>query len=78
MGAALALVTDQQEDLRTMAHDALDKWLDQIEAETGKTPTLLEISERFMATRSQLLGACLEGLICQQYAAELEQQEGGM
>jgi hypothetical protein len=75
MGAALALVTDQQEDLRTMAHDALDKWLDQIEAETGKTPTLLEISERFMATRSQLLGACLEGLICQQYAAELEQQE---
>jgi hypothetical protein len=75
VGAALALVAPPQEDLRTMAHDALDKWLDQIQAETGTTPTLLEISERFMATRVQLLGACLEGLIRQQYAADLSQAE---
>jgi hypothetical protein len=75
MGTALAVVGYPQEDLRTMAHDALDQWLDQIQAESGKTPTLLEMSERFMATRLQLLGACLEAWIRQQYAADLEQTE---
>ena len=75
MGAALAVVIDQREDLRTMAHDALDKWLDQIEAETATAPTLREISERFLATRADLLGACLEAVIRRQYAAELQQTE---
>jgi hypothetical protein len=70
MGAALAVV-DRREDLRTMAHEALDKWLDQIEAETATAPTLREISERFLATRADLLGACLETVIRRQYAAEL-------
>src|SRR2546428_12317696 len=74
MGAALAVV-DGREDLRIMAHDALDKWLDQIEAETATTPTLREISERFLATRATLLGACLEAVIRRQYAAELQQTE---
>src|SRR2546428_14165446 len=74
MGAALAVV-DGREDLRIMAHDALDKWLDQIEAETATTPTLREISERFLATRAELLGACLEAVIRRPYAAELQQTE---
>src|SRR3989442_11531568 len=74
MGAALAVV-DGREDLRIMAHDALDKWLDQIEAETATTPTLREISERFLATRAELLGACLEAVIRRQYAADLQQTE---
>ena len=58
-----------------MAHDALDKWLDQIEAEAATAPTLREISERFVATRAELLGACLEAVIHRQYAAELQQTE---
>src|SRR5712691_1337079 len=74
MGAALAVV-DRREDLRTMAHDALDTWLDQLAADRSKAPTLREISERFMATRLELLGACLETVIRQQYAAELQQTE---
>ena len=74
MGAALA-VLEREEDLRTMAHDALDTWLDQLEAETGEPSTLLQISERFMATRLELLGACLEAVIRQQYAADLAQTE---
>src|SRR3989441_5474784 len=74
MGAALAVV-DRREDLRTMAHDALDTWLDQIEAETATAPTLREISDRFLATRADLLGACLEAVIRRQYAAELQQTE---
>ena len=72
---AAAAAGDWQEDLRTMAHDALDAWLDQIEAETSERPTLLDRSERFLATRAQLLGACLETVIRRQYAAELEQIE---
>src|SRR5712691_11552006 len=74
MGAALAVV-DRWEDLRSMAHDALDTWLDQVEAGTLKAPTLREISERFMASRLALLSACLEAVIRQQYAAELQQTE---
>ena len=58
-----------------MAHDALDAWLDRLEQEPPAPPTLLEISERFMATRQQLLGACLETIIRQHYAADLAQTE---
>jgi hypothetical protein len=74
MGAALA-VLDPGEDLRTMAHDALDTWLDQIEAEAATAPTLREISDRVLATRADLLSACLEAVIRRQYAAELQQTE---
>jgi hypothetical protein len=74
MGAALAVV-ERGEDLRTMAHDALDKWLDQVEAETATAPTLREISERFVASRFTVLSACLETVIRQRYAAELQQTE---
>jgi hypothetical protein len=58
-----------------MAHDALDAWLDQIEAEATDAPTLLEISERFMQTRLTLLSACLETVIHRRYVAELQQTE---
>jgi len=74
MAAALA-VLEREEDLRTMAHEELDRWLDQLEAETVKGPTLRDLSERVLATRSQLLSACLETVIRRQYAAELEQTE---
>lgn len=58
-----------------MAHDALDAWLDQMEEPMTDPPTLLEISERFMATRLELLGACLDAVIHRQYAADLAQTE---
>jgi len=61
--------------MSTMVHDALDAWLDQIEAETAAPPTLLDLSEQFMASRLTLLGACLETVIRQQYAADLAQTE---
>src|SRR5229473_6689616 len=74
MGMAAARRT-REEDLRTMAHDALDAWLDQLAAQTPDAPTLLEISEQFMQTRLTLLGACLEAVIRQRYAADLQQTE---
>src|SRR5712692_3604210 len=74
MGAALAGL-DRQEEFRTMAHDALDKWLDQLDTDTPQRPTLREMSDRFTATRSELLGVCLETVIRRQYAAELQQTD---
>lgn len=73
--AATALVLPFREDVRAMAHKALDKWLDELEAEQAGPPTLLEISERFMETRLSLLATCLESVIKKRYAAELKQAE---
>lgn len=75
MGAALTVSTGRAADLRTMAHDALDAWLDQLEAPADAPPTLREISDRFLATRLELLSACLETVIRRHYAADLEQTE---
>ena len=58
-----------------MVHDALDRWLDQLETTGGGTPTLLELSEQFMATRLTVLGPCLEAVLRERYAAELAQIE---
>jgi len=58
-----------------MAHQALDAWLDRMEAEAAEQPTLLAISERFMETRLDLLAACLESVITTRYAADLQQTE---
>src|SRR5213594_3669257 len=74
MGLAAARRT-VEEEVRTMAHDALDAWLDQLEADAADAPTLLDISERFMQTRLTLLSTCLEAVIRQRYAADLQQTE---
>jgi len=75
MGLAVAARRSIAEEVRTMAHDALDAWLDQIEADTADAPTLREISERFLQTRHALLGACLDAVIRRRYAKELQQTE---
>jgi hypothetical protein len=75
MGLALAAQRSIAEEVRTMAHDALDAWLDQVEADTADAPTLREISERFLQTRHALLGACLDAVIRRRYAKELQQTE---
>jgi hypothetical protein len=75
MGLALAVRRTLAEEVRTMAHDALDTWLDQLEADTSEAPTLREISERFLQTRHAVLSACLEAVIRRRYAKELQQTE---
>jgi hypothetical protein len=74
MAAAAPVLADRRE-ARTMAHHALDEWLDRMEAEEGEAPTLLAISERFMETRLDLLAACLESVITTRYAADLQQTD---
>ena len=73
--AAGARCVDRGEETRMMAHQALDTWLDGLEAEAAAEPTLLEISERFMETRLELLAQCLASVITQRYAADLQQTE---
>jgi hypothetical protein len=75
MGLALATRRTLAEEVRTMAHDALDAWLDGREADAAEGATLREISERFLQTRSALLSVCLEAVIRQQYAKALQQTE---
>jgi len=75
MGLGLAARRTLAEEVRTMAHDALDRWLDQLEADTSDAPTLREISERFLHTRHTVLSACLETIIRQRYAKDLQQTE---
>jgi hypothetical protein len=75
MGAALAVTPSPAEELRTMAHDALDRWLDQMVVTGGTAPTLLELSEQFLATRLTVLGSCLEAVIRERFAADLAQME---
>ena len=58
-----------------MAHDALDKLLDELEAEGENAPTLRALSERLLISRQHLLAACLETALKQRYAAELTQKE---
>jgi hypothetical protein len=73
VGAALAC--PPLEDLRTLAHDALDAWLDQVDADTPEAPSLRDISERLLQTRHAVLSACLDTIIRQRYARELQQTD---
>lgn len=64
------------DEVRALAHNAVDKWVDGLAPffEEGKNPTLSEVSEHFLSTRSQFLGACLEGLLENLYGGELERE----
>jgi hypothetical protein len=75
MGAALAVVRRPEEDLRTMAHDALDRWLDQMQTAGGATPSLLELSDQVLTTRQTVLATCLETILRERFAADLQQTQ---
>lgn len=64
------------EEVRALAHEAMDKWLDALApfSEKGKKATLRELSHHFTSTRSQLFGACMEAAIEKHYADELNRQ----
>lgn len=64
------------EEMRALAHEAMDKWLDTLAPffEKGKKTTLRELSNHFTSTRSQLFGACMEAAIEKHYADELNRQ----
>ena len=59
-----------------MAHKALDRWVDGLAPffEKVDPPKLTEISEHFMKTRKDLLGACMSSFIEELFGPYLEQE----
>lgn len=64
------------EEVRALAHEAMDKWLDALSPffEKGKKTTLRELSHHFTSTPSQLFGASMAVAIGKHYADELDRQ----
>jgi hypothetical protein len=67
------------EEFRTMAHDALDKWVDGFRPffESEKPPVLEELSDHFQRTRSELLSGCMQAAVEKLYPYLLEQEQAG-
>src|SRR5438128_1425730 len=62
-----------QVGLRAQMHQALDKWLDEVESEMKKpNPTLEEITKAVFQDREKLTKAITEGLIEARYKQEQE------
>ena len=64
------------ETFRAAAHRRLDQWVDEQESmfATLEVPTLRQMSEQFMKTRTTLLGGCLQEMALQ-LTAEYREQE---
>lgn len=61
--------------LRAQLHDALDQWLDQVEAEMKESkPTLQQVTQAVFNRRQELTAAVTEGLIESRFAAQQEQE----
>jgi hypothetical protein len=74
----LPLAASTIEEMRTMAYDAVDEWVDTLipffEKEEGQV-SLMDLSEHFTKTRSQLFGACLKTAIEKLYRKELDRRQ---
>ncbi|AGA34548.1 hypothetical protein TVNIR_2910 [Thioalkalivibrio nitratireducens DSM 14787] len=75
--AARVLDLDPLEEVRRMAHEQLDQWLEQMRPlfEQEKPPTLLELSQHFTRSRQQLLGGVLQSLADALYAHLKDQRQ---
>jgi hypothetical protein len=68
---------DPLTEVRKVAHQELDKWLDQLAPlfDQEKPPTLLELSRHFTQTRTTLLGGVLQSISESLYAHFLDQKQ---
>jgi hypothetical protein len=68
---------DPLTEVRNVAHQELDKWLDQLAPlfDREKPPTLLELSRHFTHTRTTLLGGVLQSISESLYAHFLDQKQ---
>jgi hypothetical protein len=73
---ALDFETDYRENFRQMLHDELDEWVDELMPlfEDECQPSLMDVSEKFTATRQKFLGACFEKFIENKYPEYLNQK----
>jgi hypothetical protein len=74
----LPLSASRIEEVRNMAYDAVDEWVDTLipffEKEEGEV-SLMDLSEHFTKTRSQFFGACLKTAIEKLYRKELDRRQ---
>lgn len=75
MAFSVRLLEGRGASARQMAHDALDKLLDELEADGEDAPTLRALSERLVISRQHLLAPCLETVLKRRFAIELAQKE---
>ncbi len=68
---------DPLREVRKVAHQQLDKWLDQMKPlfDQEKPPTLLELSKHFTQTRTTLLGGVLQSISESLYVHFLDQKQ---
>jgi hypothetical protein len=68
---------DPLEEVRRMAHDALDAWIDTLAPlfEREHPPTLMELSAFMTRTRGAFLGGCLEALTQELYRRHRDQRQ---
>ncbi len=64
------------EEARSLAHEALDQWFDQLVPlfENGKKPTITDLSDRFSDTRGELMGAVMKAMVKKAYHHHLHQE----
>ncbi|NGZ25585.1 MAG: hypothetical protein G8345_01705 [Magnetococcales bacterium] len=64
------------EEARSLAHEALDKWFDQVVPLFGpdKEPTISTLSRHFSDTRGELMGAVMQALLEKAYHHQLHQK----
>jgi hypothetical protein len=77
MGLACPILdSGSLEEVRAMAHEALDRWVDGLAPffEKGDPPKLTELSDHFTKTRAELFGACMRSLIEELFGHYLEQE----
>lgn len=64
------------EEARSLAHEALDKWFDQVVPlfDSDKGPTISTLSRHFSDTRGELMGAVMQVLLEKAYHHQLHQE----
>jgi len=69
--------SDPLEEVRRMAHDALDQWIDTLAPlfEQERPPTLMELSAYMTGTRGAFLGGCLQALTQELYRHHRQQRQ---
>jgi hypothetical protein len=69
--------SDPLKEVRRMAHDALDQWIDTLAPlfERQRPPTLMELSAYMTGTRGAFLGGCLQALTQELYRHHRQQRQ---
>ncbi|MBF0141813.1 MAG: ISKra4 family transposase [Magnetococcales bacterium] len=65
------------EEARSLMHEALDRWFDQVVPlfENGKAPTIIDLSRHFSETRGELMGSVMQAMVEKAYHHHIHQEQ---